>query len=215
MATVGAIAPWLNEQYTDDNGVPLSTGYVKFTESGLVTLKDTFSTSDLDPGGVNANPLPLDSSGRPPVAVFLESGLYSAFIYDNNPATTGVLIKTIEGFGTPAAEAPTGLGRSQSAGARLVTDGYTVLATDLYITVDGSGGADPTTINLGSSVTRQQQLAVQNYGTTAVKLLPTGTVNGQAFYTLNANVGTNFPGAVLLPDTVGAGNWLVISSHTS
>jgi len=212
MATVGQLVNWLNLQFTDDSGVPLAGGFLEFFVSGEVTHKDTFSTADLDPSGVNSNPLELDSSGRPAVAIFLEPGLYDATIKDAN----SVLIKSVEGFGTPAAETPTGLGRSLSQGARQVTSGYTAVDADNFVTVN-EGSTEPCIFNLPSSALRQQQLAIQNYGPTSVKVTPTGgdTINGQAFYTINANVATNFPGIVLLPDVETVGNWLVLSSHTS
>lgn len=67
-------------QYTNDAGEPLAGGKLYFYESGTTTFRDTY----VDAGLVtpNANPVILDSAGRPP-SIFLQ-GNYKLVITDAN-----------------------------------------------------------------------------------------------------------------------------------
>lgn len=53
----------LNRVFTDVNFVPLDGGKLYFYTAGTSTPEDTFTTSDLQPGTENPNPIILNSSG--------------------------------------------------------------------------------------------------------------------------------------------------------
>lgn len=211
MAIIGGLCPWLDEQLHDDNGDPLAGGFVEFFVSGTSTHKDTFSTSDLDPTGVNSNPVQLDSAGRPPVSIFLEAGGYDANIYDANM----VLVNSITAFEDIGQTLLASFGQTNVSGARNVVSGYLVLDSDNLITVDGSGGPDPTIINLQAVVDRTQTLVVKNVGSTGVSLVPNGTDTIElslASYALAAASGPIFPTVTLGP-SVDDSSYLILSDH--
>lgn len=67
-------------QYTNDAGEPLAGGKLYFYESGTTTFRDTYADAGLVTP--NANPVVLDSAGRPP-SIFLQ-GNYKLVITDAN-----------------------------------------------------------------------------------------------------------------------------------
>ncbi len=120
---------------------------------------------------------------------------------------------SVEGVGTPEAQAPAGLGKAFTAGARNVTDGYTVLATDLLVTVlDGGASA---VINLPSVATRSSQLVVMNFGVANAILTPNAgdTINGQATLQLNSVTSPAYTSAILYPDGVSNAQWWAFAGH--
>lgn len=70
----------------------LATGSLTFYAIGTTTPKDTWNDPDMAPANVNANPLNLDSSGRPTVDVFMD-GEYTVKLTDG-PDGTGSTIWT-------------------------------------------------------------------------------------------------------------------------
>lgn len=70
----------------------LATGSLTFWAIGTTTPKDTWNDPDMAPANVNANPLNLDSSGRPTVDVFMD-GEYTVKLTDG-PDGTGATIWT-------------------------------------------------------------------------------------------------------------------------
>jgi hypothetical protein len=72
-------------QFFDNNGVPLSGGLIYTYLAGTTTPQATYTTSS---GNVaNANPIVLDSSGRPPYQVWLSLGYSYKFILQTSTAT--------------------------------------------------------------------------------------------------------------------------------
>jgi hypothetical protein len=67
-------------QFFDNNGIPLNGGWVFTYHPGTVADKDTYTDST---GLVaNANPIPLDSAGRPQTTNIWLDGFYAVYLYD-------------------------------------------------------------------------------------------------------------------------------------
>jgi len=67
-------------QYTNDAGEPLAGGKLYFYDSGTTDFRNTYSDAGLTTA--NANPVILDSAGRPP-SIFLQ-GNYKLVVTDSN-----------------------------------------------------------------------------------------------------------------------------------
>lgn len=76
-------APYIKNQYFDDNGTPLDGGLLYTYSAGTETDKDTYS--DADGTTKNANPIVLNSAGR--CDIFLESGAYDFLLTDSEGNT--------------------------------------------------------------------------------------------------------------------------------
>lgn len=75
-------------QFADENGNPLSGGYISFTVAGTTTLQDTYSDEDLLTP--NTDPVDLDADGRLSVDVFLDPSLnYRARLYSSADVLIG------------------------------------------------------------------------------------------------------------------------------
>jgi hypothetical protein len=211
MSIIGSLLPWIDRGFRiPDTDEPNAGGFVHFYEAGLNTDKDTFAQADLDPGSVNSNPVELDSTGR--ATIFLEAGGYDVEVYDANM----VLLYTVEGVEDIGKTILATIGQLNLSGARNVTDGYTVLATDYFITVDGSGGPDPTTINLQAVADRTQALTVKNVGSTGVKMVPNGSDTIELTltdYTINAVTTPTILPTVTFGPSVDDDSYLIVSSH--
>lgn len=89
------IAPYIRNQYFDDNGVPLVGGLLYTYAAGTVNNKATYS--DAEGTTANANPIVLDSAGR--AHIYLESGAYDFVLKDSAENTiwteTGVSASSI------------------------------------------------------------------------------------------------------------------------
>lgn len=84
--TIGTNLPWVNGQFTNNNGSPLASGTVDFFAAGTSTRQDTFSDSALT--SANANPIVLNSAGRNPAGgIFLSAALYKVVVKDSGGAT--------------------------------------------------------------------------------------------------------------------------------
>lgn len=80
---MASIAPFLFQQYLDNNGDPLTSGYIQSYLTGTSTPSPTYADADLVTP--NANPMTLSSAGR--VTMFLDPEItYDFFLY-NSAAT--------------------------------------------------------------------------------------------------------------------------------
>lgn len=127
MAT-GTLAPWFDSQLSDDNGDPLSGGFLYTYIAGTTTNLATYSDPDLAPGHANANPIVLDSAGRTG-AIYLSAAAYK-FVLKNS---TGGTIKTQDNI---QANAPFNVATDITG-----TAGESLTAGDVVYISDGSGGA--------------------------------------------------------------------------
>lgn len=91
---MAGLAPYLFNQWFDDNGDPLNAGTIDAYEAGTLIRKDTFPSAAGTPGTENANPIVLGSAGRK--HVFLEEGVYDFVLKDvlGNPIDT---INSVDG----------------------------------------------------------------------------------------------------------------------
>jgi len=74
------------QQFFDNNGVPLNGGLIYQYQAGSSTLLTTYTTNN---GTVaNPNPIVLDSSGRPPNEIWMQTGYSYKFIIQTSTGTT-------------------------------------------------------------------------------------------------------------------------------
>lgn len=204
-----ALAPWLNRQFTDEDGVPIAGGFVETRVAGSATLKDTYADSDSVSPTANVNPVPLDADGR--CTMFLEPGAYDFEVQDSG----NVALYTVEGVEDVGLTFLDALGQELSAGARDVTSGYTIDPdVDFTVTVDSTGGADPCVINLPAVADMGQDLTIVNLGTEVLAITPNGaeTINFvAAAYEVAISATPRLSMVTLRPDVESGSNWLVIS----
>jgi len=87
----GTLAPWLYQQFLNENGDPLENGQVETFEAGTTTPAETWSQADLIDANLNSNPIVLDGSGFG--RIYLQPGnSYKFKIYDED----GALIRTVD-----------------------------------------------------------------------------------------------------------------------
>jgi hypothetical protein len=83
----GTLTPVLKPQYVDSNGAPLNGGTIDFYDAGTTTRRDTFS--DVGLTTANANPVVLDSAGRPTSgAIYLTPGVSYKAVCKNSAGVT-------------------------------------------------------------------------------------------------------------------------------
>jgi len=71
-------------QFFDSNGIPLAGGKLYTYEAGTTTLAETYTTSAGTPGTENANPIILDSAGRPVAQIWLPNAETYKFVLTNS-----------------------------------------------------------------------------------------------------------------------------------
>src|SRR6516165_3105142 len=101
----GGILPYIDQQFLDDNGNPVASGFICTTITGTGTNLATYPTQvDADAGtNANANPVVLDSAGR--ASIFLGTGIYRIVLLKRvnqgssscNGTMTGSAIRTVDG----------------------------------------------------------------------------------------------------------------------
>lgn len=200
----GTLIPWVQQQFCDENGDPISNGTVTFKVTGTATNKDTFNNSDLDIANVNDNPVQLDSGGRPDSgAIFLEPGGYDITVKDEDGAT----VYTVEGVEDVGQTFLSTLGQTLAEGEDDAPDGYVI--TDADNTVSGLpvAGGD---YYLPAVADRGLPLTFINKGAVSAFLAPDGsdTVNGvSGLVEIAAGVSPIYSGITLLPKSPS--NWQV------
>lgn len=210
----GSLCPWLPLQFCDVNGVPVAFGSVKFNVAGSspAVAKNTYADSGLNV--VNANPVALSASGQPvngssPIAIFFEPGGYDVQVFDANSAQLYTRLGVEDVGMTFAAQ----FNSSLMAGARNVdvTSGYSVLGTDNFITVTGTG-----TITLPASATRTFPIGIKNIGSGTV------TINAHSgefidttltSWTLGPSSSPTYHTVWMGPDVVAGAGFLTIASY--
>jgi hypothetical protein len=90
------------QQFFDNNGVPLNGGLIYTYQAGSSTLLTTYTTVN---GNVaNTNPIVLDSSGRPPNEIWMQTGYSYKFIIQT---FTGTTLQTLDNLYPILQNAPT------------------------------------------------------------------------------------------------------------
>lgn len=77
------IAPYIKNQYFDDNGTPLAGGFLYTYYAGTSTNKATYTDATGDTA--QTNPIVLDSAGR--ASIYLASGAYKFVLKDSDGNT--------------------------------------------------------------------------------------------------------------------------------
>ena len=74
------------QQFFDNNGIPLSGGLIYTYQAGSSTLLTTYTTVN---GNIaNTNPIVLDSSGRTPSEIWMQTGYSYKFVIQTSAAVT-------------------------------------------------------------------------------------------------------------------------------
>ena len=205
-----ALLPWVKPQFCDAAGTPVASGKLYSFIAGTTTPQPTYHNVDLDPTHVNANPLLLNAAGQSATNIYLLPTGYK-FRLDDAQDVTLWTVDDVEDVGAVFAA---GFGVALTAGGKNVSSGYTVLATDRFVTVASTGGANPCVINLLPAADATQSVAIKNTGTIALSVVPNGSdtldgVNGA--YTVPVAASPLQPTIWLAPDGVSA--WFILASH--
>lgn len=205
MAQPLALMPIPITQWCDGDGAPLAYGTLSFYIVGTSTPKAVYSTAD---GDVSlGTSITLDGDGRAP-AIYLAVDGYKVVLADS----TGTIIWTQDQVETVGETVLATLGVTLATGSRAVTSTYEPVDTDLMVTVDGTGGANPCLITLPVAATRGPLLTIKNVGTVPLSLLPQGsdTIEGDTSLTVPAAAAPNYPTLILASDGTA---WWVLASH--
>jgi hypothetical protein len=202
------ILPWIEMRFLLADGTPNALGTVETYVAGTATPLATYS--DVDLTVANPTTIELGSDGRAADPIYLQPTGYKFIVKDVLGATI-YTYDNVEDIGQTFASI---FGIVLSQGGKQVASGYTVLATDRFVTVDSTGGPDPCLVNLLPADTATQPVAIKNLGTIALAVTPDGadTIEGiNAAFAVAAAATPNFPTIELVPDGVSA--WLIRSSH--
>jgi hypothetical protein len=199
-----SLLPDIRWQLLDGDGVPYPGALLYTYAAGTDTEQATYSDSDLTTP--NTNPIEADADGRFGPIYFLPTG-YKVVAKDADDVT----VYTQDNVSFPGDIFAENFGDAMTADAALSeTSGYTVTASNLFVTVASSGA---TTLNLPAVATRTQPVCIKNVGGGTVVVTPNGsdTIEGSlATYTIEAAATPLFPAIWLYP---GVGTWWVFASH--
>ena len=120
------IAPWVNDQFTDDNGNPLSGGTVETYVAGTLTPLQTYT--DVDGVVPHANPIILGADGRAPSLIYLLPRGYK-FVVRKSDNTVVHTPNNVQNVGQVFAAT---FGNVLSEGSKDVTSGYQILDSELF-----------------------------------------------------------------------------------
>src|SRR5262245_495733 len=121
-----ALLPWLKPQFTDAEGHPVASGRLYSFVAGTTTPQPTYTDPDLAPGHAHPNPILLNAAGESPSNIYLLPTGYR-FRLDDAAGVPLWTVDLVEDVGATFAGA---LGTELAEGARDVTSGYLVLASD-------------------------------------------------------------------------------------
>ena len=209
---IAPIAPFITQQFFDDDGHPLAGGLVYTYEAGTTTDLATYSAVDLDALSARTNPIVLGDDGRPQdgLAIYILPQMYKFAVHDVND----VLLYTVDDVGDR------GYINTENAGTLQTTNGttertgtYAMVASDRMIRFDTSGGAG--TLNLLPAADYTNVLVVKNMSTNTIAVTPDGTdtIEGiAAAFTIPVAASPNFPTIMLVANDGGDG-WWIIASH--
>lgn len=170
-------------QFFDNNGTPLSGGKIYTYAAGTTTLQTTW----VDPAGItpNANPIVLDSAGRPPQEIWLSAAYSYKFVIETS---NGILIRTYDnipglpqpGLVNDASSISYEQGNTVTAGAFVVGNTYRIASvgntnfvaigaaansTGVIFTATGAGSGTGTAYNVQTVAAKlQQTVSVQDFG---------------------------------------------------
>lgn len=211
MAFPGSLIPWVQMQFCDDNGDPVSNGTVRFRTAGLSELKDTFNNADLAPENVNDNPVQLDANGRPSSgAIFLEPGGYDITVFDEDD----VEVYSVEGVEDVGQTFLATMGQTLGDGEDDAPDSYTITDDDNTVSGLPVAGGD---YFLPAVADRGMPITFINKGAVSAFLTRDGsdTFNGVNVNFIEIPAGTSpvFSGITLYPHSPS--DWRVVGYWTS
>lgn len=120
-------------QFFDNNGVPLSGGLLYSYLAGTSTPAATYTTNA---GSVaNANPIVLDSSGRPPNEVWLTGGISYKFVLQTSAGTQIWSMDNLSGLPSAGIESTVNATQGQTVFTGL---NYTTGNNSMKVFVNGS-----------------------------------------------------------------------------
>jgi hypothetical protein len=125
------IAPYIKNQYFDDNGSILAGGLLYTYEGGTSTEKATYS--DAEGTKPNENPIELDAAGR--ASIFLASGAYKFVLKDSDENTIWTMDNVVSSNVVTSVDTVDDL--------RAVTSGSTGFVQTLGYSEAGDGGGWP------------------------------------------------------------------------
>lgn len=187
MSTSGALLPWTNRQFTYDDGLPVQGGSIQFYEYGTTTPKTTYTDAALTTAS------PLDSNGRVAlnsagrVTVFLGQGGYTALLFGTVSGSPNTLMSTVAGLINVTQTTFDSFGTGfLYPGGKNVTNGYTILPADSFVTVNSAAGV--TNVNLCAAALHPGVLILKNVGANNVTITPVmgETIDGTAGINTNA-----------------------------
>jgi len=119
MATVLLSPVGNGQQFFDNNGVPLAGGLIYTYQAGSSTLLTTYTTVN---GTIpNSNPIILDSAGRSPNEIWMQTGYSYKFILQTS---TGITLQTLDNL-YPILQNASGSGATIPAGLIAIWSGST------------------------------------------------------------------------------------------
>ena len=199
------VLPGIRPQFFDDDGVPVSLGTLSSFLAGTSTPAATYTDSNL--GVANPVIIDLDAAGLPPDPVFLAAHGYKFILKD----ALGATIATYDNIENVGAVWQATYGKQQTAGSLNVATGYTVVATDRFVTMGSAGG----NILLPAASAFTASITLKNMSTTtAMTVTPNGadTLDGiAALYSVPASTSPKFKTITLISNGVDA--WWIQSSH--
>ena len=120
------------QQFFDNNGVPLNGGLIYQYQAGSSTLLTTYTTVN---GTVaNSNPIVLDSNGRPPNEIWMQTGYSYKLIIQTS---TGTTLQTLDNLYPILQNAPTSA-PSLPSGAIILWSGSIGSIPSGYVICDGT-----------------------------------------------------------------------------
>jgi hypothetical protein len=192
------------QQFFDNNGLPLAGGFIYTYQAGSSTPLTTYTTNA---GTIaNTNPIILDSAGRTPSEIWMQTGYTYKFILQT---ATGVTLQTLDNL-YPILQNASGSGATIPTGLISIWSGATGSIPTGWVLCNGSNGT-PDLRNLfviGAGST----YAVGATGGTAdaIVVAHTHTINdpGHSHNTASTGSGT-------LANAAASGNTGTSSSTTS
>lgn len=212
--TPGALIRFVPMYFCDEDGNP-AAGYQLFTyEAGTSTKLDTFTDAGLTGGNENPNPIELDADGRPPDPIFMQATGYKFVLAppdDTDPPVSPTwTVDDVEDPGQVYAEQ---MATILSEGAKDVTDGSIMVATDALVTSDETEANDPSTFTLLPAAEVSRPFTFINQSTVDWELVPQSgeTINGSTSnFTIAAGTPPSYPAVTLYSD--GATGYRIVAT---
>jgi microcystin-dependent protein len=205
------------QQFFDNNGVPLNGGLIYQYQAGSSTLLTTYTTVN---GTVaNANPIVLDSSGRPTNEIWMQTGYSYKFIIQTS---TGTTLQTLDNLypilqNAPAVSAtiPSGLIAIWSGSLGSIPSGWVICdgtnstpdlrnsfilgAGNTYAVGTTGGSTDAIVVSHNHTLTDPGHSHSANGNSVNNGGIPTGLTNSSPSYTGPAgiSISTAFTGITL------------------